>query len=140
MAGKSTYLRQVALIAILAQIGCFVPANFASMRTIDRLLTRLGSSDSIENNSSSFMLEMQVRQIAICNLFPAMLIHAFLCIQQYFVAYPPGTMLPRLEKASLWECRRLPTSSATPQSAAWSSSMSWAGQLQQQVHVMRIVK
>lgn len=128
MAGKSTYLRQVALIAILAHIGCFVPAKFASLRTIDRLLTRLGSSDSIENNSSSFMVEMQVRQNATCNLLPAKRYAAILLQSSH-----DGTLLSRLEKERLWECRRLPTSSAMPQSAAWSSSMSWAGQPQQQV-------
>ena len=52
---------QAALIVILAQIGCFVPAKFASLRCVDRLFTRIGTGDSIENNSSSFMEEMQVR-------------------------------------------------------------------------------
>ena len=60
MAGKSTYLRQVALIAVMAHAGCFVPAKFAALQVMDRLLTRLGSSDSIESNSSSFLTEMQV--------------------------------------------------------------------------------
>lgn len=60
MAGKSTYLRQVALIVIMAQIGCLVPATFASIRIVDRLLTRIGTGDQIESNSSSFMVEMQV--------------------------------------------------------------------------------
>ncbi|KAL0020849.1 hypothetical protein WJX77_001177 [Trebouxia sp. C0004] len=59
MAGKSTYLRQVALIVIMAQIGSFVPAKFASVRLMDKLFTRIGTSDSIESNSSSFMVEMQ---------------------------------------------------------------------------------
>ncbi|KAK9808717.1 hypothetical protein WJX72_002463 [[Myrmecia] bisecta] len=59
MSGKSTYLRQVALIVVMAQIGCFVPAKFASVRMVDRLFTRIGSSDSIETNCSSFMVEMQ---------------------------------------------------------------------------------
>ncbi|EIE21559.1 hypothetical protein COCSUDRAFT_17595 [Coccomyxa subellipsoidea C-169] len=55
MAGKTTYLRQVALITILAHMGCHVPARLASLRPVDGLLTRIGTSDSIENNSSSFM-------------------------------------------------------------------------------------
>jgi DNA mismatch repair ATPase MutS len=59
MAGKTTYLRQVALITILAHMGCYVPPRLASLRRVDRLLTRIGTSDSIENNSSSFMVEMQ---------------------------------------------------------------------------------
>ena len=50
---------QVALIVIMAQIGSLVPANFASMRLVDKLFTRIGTSDSIETNSSSFMVEMQ---------------------------------------------------------------------------------
>ena len=59
MAGKSTYLRQVALLVIMAQIGCFVPASFASIRCVDRLFTRISTGDLIECNSSSFMVEMQ---------------------------------------------------------------------------------
>ncbi len=58
--GKTTYLRQVATIVILAQIGCFVPAKFASLRIVDRLFARMGTGDSIESNCSSFMMEMQV--------------------------------------------------------------------------------
>lgn len=50
----------MALIVIMAQIGSFVPAEFASVRCIDRMLTRIGTGDCIETNSSSFMLEMQV--------------------------------------------------------------------------------
>ena len=49
----------MALITILAHIGCQVPASFASVRTVDRLLSRLGSADCIEGNASSFMVEMQ---------------------------------------------------------------------------------
>lgn len=63
MAGKTTYLRQVALITIMAHMGCYVPAKQASLRAVDRLLTRIGTSDSIENNSSSFMMEMQACDI-----------------------------------------------------------------------------
>ena len=50
---------QVALIVIMAQIGSFVPAKFASVRLVDKLFTRIGTSDSIESNSSSFMVEME---------------------------------------------------------------------------------
>ncbi|CAM6083505.1 unnamed protein product [Calypogeia fissa] len=59
MSGKSTYLRQVALITILAHIGCYVPANFASFRIVDHLFTRLGTGDNLELNSSTFMTEMR---------------------------------------------------------------------------------
>ena len=58
--GKSTFLRQVAIIVVLAQIGCSVPAKFASLRIVDRLFARMGTGDSIEMNCSSFMMEMQV--------------------------------------------------------------------------------
>lgn len=60
MAGKSTYLRQVALVVVMAQAGSFVPAAFASLPPRDRLLSRLGTGDSLETCSSSFMVEMQV--------------------------------------------------------------------------------
>uniref|UniRef100_A0A1D1XQK3 MutS 4 n=2 Tax=Anthurium amnicola TaxID=1678845 RepID=A0A1D1XQK3_9ARAE len=59
MSGKSTYLQQVCLIAILAQIGCYIPARFASLRVVDRIFTRIGTGDSLEYNSSTFMTEMK---------------------------------------------------------------------------------
>lgn len=59
MSGKSTYLSQVCLIIIMAHMGCYVPAQFASIRIIDQIFTRFGTSDSIESNASSFMQEMR---------------------------------------------------------------------------------
>ncbi|KAE8661832.1 DNA mismatch repair protein MSH4 [Hibiscus syriacus] len=59
MSGKSTYLQQVCLIVILAQIGCYVPAQFATIRVVDRIFTRMGSMDNLESNSSTFMTEMK---------------------------------------------------------------------------------
>ncbi|TVU03162.1 hypothetical protein EJB05_51320 [Eragrostis curvula] len=59
MSGKSTYLQQICLIVILAQIGCYVPAQFASIRVVDRIFTRIGNGDNVENNSSTFMTEMK---------------------------------------------------------------------------------
>ncbi|GAB2243428.1 hypothetical protein Droror1_Dr00020203 [Drosera rotundifolia] len=59
MSGKSTYLRQVCLIIILAQIGCYVPARFATIRVVDRIFTRMGAVDKLESNSSTFMTEMR---------------------------------------------------------------------------------
>jgi DNA mismatch repair ATPase MutS len=56
--GKSTYLRQVVLLQIMAQIGCFVPAEYASFRITDQIFSRIGSDDDIESNSSTFMLEV----------------------------------------------------------------------------------
>jgi DNA mismatch repair protein MutS len=58
MAGKSTYMRQVALIAIMAQIGCFVPAQKAEIGLIDRVFTRIGASDDLAQGHSTFMVEM----------------------------------------------------------------------------------
>lgn len=58
MAGKSTYLRQNALLVILAQIGCFVPAKKAKIGVVDRLFSRIGASDDIARGRSTFMVEM----------------------------------------------------------------------------------
>ena len=59
MAGKSTYLRQVALIAIMAQMGSFVPATSASLGLTDRVLTRIGARDDLRRGESTFMVEMR---------------------------------------------------------------------------------
>jgi DNA mismatch repair protein MutS len=58
MAGKSTYLRQVALIVLLAQIGSFVPAERARIGLVDRIFTRIGAQDDISAGASTFMVEM----------------------------------------------------------------------------------
>jgi len=59
MSGKSTYLRQVAQIALLAQIGSFVPAESARIGVIDRVFTRVGASDRLARGESTFMVEMR---------------------------------------------------------------------------------
>ncbi|KAI3727449.1 hypothetical protein L6452_16063 [Arctium lappa] len=59
MSGKSTYLQQICLIVILAQIGCYIPARFATLRVVDRVFTRMGTVDNLESNSSTFMTEMK---------------------------------------------------------------------------------
>jgi len=58
MAGKSTYLRQVALICLIAQMGCFVPAKSATIGIIDNIFTRIGASDDLARRLSTFMIEM----------------------------------------------------------------------------------
>ena len=59
MAGKSTYMRQVALITIMMHIGCFVPADSANISIIDRIFTRIGASDNLAKGESTFMVEMK---------------------------------------------------------------------------------
>lgn len=58
MSGKSTYMRQVALINLLAQIGSFVPADYAKVSVADRIFTRIGASDDLSQGQSTFMVEM----------------------------------------------------------------------------------
>jgi DNA mismatch repair protein MutS len=58
MGGKSTYMRQNAIIALLAHIGCFVPAQAATLSILDRIFTRIGASDDLASGRSTFMVEM----------------------------------------------------------------------------------
>jgi DNA mismatch repair protein MutS len=59
MGGKSTYLRQVALLCIMAHIGSFVPAESASLFLLDRIFTRLGAADNVAQGKSTFLVEME---------------------------------------------------------------------------------
>ena len=67
MAGKSTYMRQVAISVIMAQIGCFVPASKAKMPIFDAIYTRIGASDDLVSGESTFMVEMNEANNAISN-------------------------------------------------------------------------
>lgn len=58
MAGKSTYLRQIGLLVLLAQIGCYIPADEASIGMVDRIFTRVGASDNLAGGESTFLVEM----------------------------------------------------------------------------------
>ena len=67
MAGKSTYMRQMAIITIMAQIGCFVPAKEAKIKIFDAIYTRIGASDDLVSGESTFMVEMIEANNAISN-------------------------------------------------------------------------
>ncbi len=74
MAGKSTYLRQVALIVLMAQMGSFVPAAGAEIGVVDRLFTRVGASDNLAGGESTFMVEMKETSDILAHLTPRSLV------------------------------------------------------------------
>lgn len=74
MAGKSTYLRQVALIVIMAQIGSFIPAKSASIGIVDKVYTRIGASDDLSRGQSTFMVEMTETANILHNVTPRSLV------------------------------------------------------------------
>ncbi len=67
MGGKSTFMRQIALLMIMAQIGCFVPAKRATIMWVDAIYTRIGASDDLVGGQSTFMMEMTQTQYALAN-------------------------------------------------------------------------
>ena len=74
MAGKSTYMRQVALITLMAQIGCFVPASEAKIGVVDKIFTRVGASDDLSMGQSTFMVEMTEVATILKNATPKSLV------------------------------------------------------------------
>ena len=74
MAGKSTYMRELGIITIMAQIGCYVPAKKATLPIFDKIFTRIGASDDLVSGESTFMVEMQEAADAIKNATPDSLI------------------------------------------------------------------
>jgi DNA mismatch repair protein MutS len=74
MAGKSTYIRQVALIVLLAQAGSFVPAEKAEIGVVDRIFTRIGASDDLSRGESTFMVEMRETARILSGLTPRTLV------------------------------------------------------------------
>lgn len=67
MSGKSTYMRQVALTVVMAQIGCYVPCDQAKLPVTDQIFTRIGAADDVASGQSTFMMEMMESQYAIVN-------------------------------------------------------------------------
>jgi DNA mismatch repair protein MutS len=74
MAGKSALLRQTALIVLLAQVGCFVPAEAAKIGLVDKIFTRVGASDNISLGESTFMVEMTEASNILNNVSPKSLV------------------------------------------------------------------
>ncbi|MFB4162746.1 DNA mismatch repair protein MutS [Alteribacillus sp. JSM 102045] len=74
MAGKSTYMRQAALIAVMAQTGCFVPAAHANLPVFDQIFTRIGAADDLASGQSTFMVEMLETKHALSKATPDSLI------------------------------------------------------------------
>lgn len=74
MSGKTIYIKMIATIQIMAQLGCFVPATNAQMRMTDKIFSRIGFQDNIEQNASSFTVELREMEYIYSNLTPNSLV------------------------------------------------------------------
>ena len=74
MSGKTIYIKMIAIIQIMGQIGCFVPAADAQLRLADKLFSRIGFQDNIEQNASSFTIELREMEYMYSNLTPNSLV------------------------------------------------------------------
>lgn len=84
MAGKSTFLRQAALVTILAQTGSFVPADYAVIGIVDKLFSRVGAKDDLFRDKSTFLVEMLETAEILKRATPKSLVSfRFLCLQGY---------------------------------------------------------
>lgn len=90
MAGKSALLRQTALITLMAQIGCFVPAESAHIGLVDKIFTRVGASDNISVGESTFMVEMNEAANILNNISPRSLV----LLMNWEEELPPTTVFP----------------------------------------------
>jgi DNA mismatch repair protein MSH4 len=91
MSGKSTYIRSAALLQVMAQIGCYVPAQYATFPVIHNLFSRVSTDDSIEANMSTFSVEM--REIAF--------ILRFECPMRLFVSFPSNLAVRNIDNKSM---------------------------------------
>lgn len=74
MAGKTVYIKMIATLQILAQLGCYVPARAAQFRLCDKIMSRIGFEDNIEQSASSFTIEMREIEFILRNVTPNSLI------------------------------------------------------------------
>lgn len=74
MSGKTVYIKMIAVIQVMAQIGCFVPAKVASLRLSDKIFSRLGFADNFEQNASSFTVELRDMEYIYSNMTPNSLV------------------------------------------------------------------
>lgn len=89
MAGKSTFLRQTALIAILAQTGSFVPADSAVIGIVDRVFSRVGAKDDLFHDRSTFMVEMLETAEILRRATPRSLVCSFIVFRSRIAANRP---------------------------------------------------